>query len=171
MFFAYGIEISALNRSALVPGNRKCWRSSGLGGDYSSRFEIFFCAENATHTNVGGPLTHRGDTRIGLFADGIRYPNAGWFYVPQEHNLTIVESIVRTPGYSSHGSCPNNCLMPGCEFVIFDGSKEIFNKKEETCPEWQIKKQSCPPETCECRHGNRICCFSPDGRIVKTFLV
>ncbi|MEQ8383323.1 MAG: hypothetical protein RH949_13275 [Coleofasciculus sp. A1-SPW-01] len=107
---------------------------------------------------------------VGVFADGNRIPSSDWVYLEEKpHSIVEVEEISRRSNRVSAGDC--NC--PGelnCEFTILVDGQKKFSLTEETCPEWQIKEQQCPPDTCECRHSNRVCCYNRNGNLVKSFL-
>lgn len=57
-------------------------------------------------------------------------------------------------------------------FVVKTDEIEIYKETRGICPEWKLKcEDECPPNTCECRHGNRVCCYNSQGYVVKSFLI
>lgn len=67
---------------------------------------------------------------------------------------------------------PDNCgtTESSCKFTVVDETGIIYNRTEPTCPRVSIDcGRKCPPNTCECIHGNRICCYNSEGYLVASF--
>lgn len=86
---------------------------------------------------------------------------------PTLYNIFSV-NIVRVDGK------PDNCAPPTenqCKFIVSDNSGIIYTQTTAQCPTNVTATcgKQCPPNTCECRHGNRVCCYDSNGIPVLTF--
>lgn len=77
-------------------------------------------------------------------------------------------TIVRVDGQ------PDNCAPPAqdqCKFTVRDNSGIIYTQTTASCPVNVTAScgKQCPPNTCECRHGNKVCCYDSNGIPVLSF--
>ncbi|MBE9125595.1 MULTISPECIES: hypothetical protein [unclassified Coleofasciculus] len=58
-------------------------------------------------------------------------------------------------------------------FKIWDARGQVYEERVETeCPTVKvICDKACPSSTCECRHGNRVCCYNSQGYVIHSFLI
>lgn len=69
---------------------------------------------------------------------------------------------------------PDNCGTTGestCKFIVSDASGIVYTQTTASCPTNVTVScgKQCPPNTCECRHGNRVCCYDSNGIPVLSF--
>lgn len=135
---------------------------------YDGAIGIIKSAKNSDHTSPSIP----GNSAIWINT-GIttRYPNGFWNRIEGsttsgvEYKNPIITNLVRTDGL------PDNCGEPECRFEVTDALGVIYSRTETECPEVQGGSK-CPPDTCcECEKGNRLCCYSCEGKLLREILI
>lgn len=64
----------------------------------------------------------------------------------------------------------DNC--GSCVLSVTKNGRTVHTETRSVCPEIKIYcDNDCPPWSCKCVQGNRVCCYDPNGRVVKTFLL
>ncbi len=57
------------------------------------------------------------------------------------------------------------------KLTITDSTGTIYLQTYDKKPSVNIQCQdSCPPNTCECSCGERICCYDQNGTLIKSYL-
>jgi hypothetical protein len=69
-------------------------------------------------------------------------------------------------------SCGNPPPKPPCIFKVTKNGTVVYQKNTLTCPTvTHFCGEKCPPGTCECTCGNRVCCHDPvTGAVIKSFI-
>jgi len=150
---------------------KRCWRFAGTSHQGDEHYELFACGNNPGF--VRGP-TYGGDAPA---FNGVRIVVPGHFYYQYHPAGSGSFSQVSAVKFASHapyslGSC-DECLESDCRLEISDSRGIVWeNLYSGKCPQYNVVcGKGCPPNTCECQHANRVCCYNSNGIVVKSFLV
>lgn len=96
-------------------------------------------------------------------------PLPGWRYRSAYNTLAKGVETIRMDGQADNCGDP-----PGgeCVFSVSDLTGQIYQQSHPVCPQVAVKcTDQCPPGTCECECGPRVCCYDPHtGKAVKSFV-
>ena len=158
-------------------GNKQYWVSGVLGKgkiinlSFDENIDYQFCKIKAVIQNAQGeiethyvPVSTTGDRITWQGGDPLYYFDQCTHRGSRGGNDFVIKEIRRTD------RLPDDC--GDCVFTITLNGNIVHTETRETCPE--VKKycqQDCPDWTCKCTQGNRVCCYDPNGRVVKSFLL
>lgn len=141
-------------------------------------FKFIFDANNGRNAE-GFPTLRAGVTNKRAKGD--------WYFSYSYHNVNGNKFYFRSPsslkrsyfdlegtaewlGAAREDGLPDNCGQ--CVLKVTKNDIVILEQTFNECP--QVEKyceDDCPPWTCKCTQGNRVCCYDDNGRVVKTFLL
>ncbi len=132
--------------------------------------------------NAGGRLSFKGKF-LGLMLTQPTPTSNRWVY-----QFESCAKVITTTAFASGGTSyylrvnrierwdgkPDNCGGTNenqCKFTVSDNSGIIYNQTTAQCPTNVTAScgKKCPPNTCECRHGRKVCCYGADGIVVTSF--
>ena len=158
-------------------GDKQYWVSGELGKgkiislSFDENIDYQFCKIKAVIQNAQGEIETRY-VRVDNTGDRITWFGGSLLYYFDQctrrgsrgGNNFVVKEIRRTDGL------PDDC--GDCVFTITLNGNVVHSETRKTCPEVEkYCQQDCPDWTCKCTQGDRVCCYDPNGRVVKSFLL
>jgi hypothetical protein len=83
----------------------------------------------------------------------------------------VTKNIIVSRNDNGTDNCGNPPPIPPCNFKVTKGGVVVYQRTAPTCPTvTYFCGEKCPPGTCECTCGTRVCCYDPaTGIAVKSF--
>lgn len=91
-------------------------------------------------------------------------------YRPYSWTFSNICVVSTSDATSCDSDTPEN--SQNCKLTVLKNAVIVHEEIQEVCPEVEkYCQQDCPNWTCKCIQGNRVCCYDPNGRVVKSFLL